>query len=53
MSVKINSDLFHTANSNTPKVYGYNFRCKNRYKLFGKQEECMMPKPEWKQKFLS
>jgi len=31
----------------------YNFIGKNRYKWFGKQEECMMPKPEWKQKFLS
>lgn len=31
----------------------YNFIAKNRYKWFGKKEECMIPQPEWEQKFLS
>lgn len=31
----------------------YNFIAKNRYRWFGKKDECMMPRPEWKQKFLS
>lgn len=31
----------------------YNFVAKNRYSWFGKKDECMMPRPEWKQKFLS
>lgn len=30
----------------------YNFTSKNRYKWFGKKEECMLPKQEWKHRFL-
>ncbi|GEL78539.1 thiol-disulfide oxidoreductase DCC family protein [Tenuibacillus multivorans] len=30
----------------------YAFVATNRYKWFGKQDYCMMPKPEYKQKFL-
>lgn len=30
----------------------YNFVATNRYKWFGKKEECWLPKPEWKKKFL-
>lgn len=30
----------------------YNLIAKNRYKWFGKQEECMIPTPELKAKFL-
>ncbi|HLK30518.1 MAG TPA: thiol-disulfide oxidoreductase DCC family protein [Puia sp.] len=30
----------------------YNFIAKNRYKWFGKKEECWIPTPEWKTKFL-
>ncbi len=30
----------------------YNFIAKNRYKWFGKKEECMIPTPELKNKFL-
>ena len=30
----------------------YNFIARNRYKWFGKREECWLPKPEWKEKFL-
>jgi predicted DCC family thiol-disulfide oxidoreductase YuxK len=47
-----------------PMLYGFiivppfirNLVCdiiaKNRYRWFGKKEECMLPRPEWKQKFL-
>ena len=31
----------------------YNFIAKNRYKWFGKKEECMIPTPELKARFLS
>ena len=31
----------------------YNFIAKNRYRWFGKKEECMLPKQEWKQRFLA
>ncbi|WP_299157563.1 DCC1-like thiol-disulfide oxidoreductase family protein [uncultured Tenacibaculum sp.] len=31
----------------------YNFIAKNRYKWFGKKEECMIPSKEVKEKFLS
>ena len=30
----------------------YNFIAKNRYKWFGKKEQCMIPTPELKEKFL-
>lgn len=30
----------------------YNFIARNRYRWFGKQEACMMPSPELKQRFL-
>lgn len=30
----------------------YNFIARNRYRWFGKQEVCMIPKPEWKGRFL-
>jgi predicted DCC family thiol-disulfide oxidoreductase YuxK len=29
----------------------YDFIARNRYRWFGKKESCMMPRPEWKQKF--
>jgi predicted DCC family thiol-disulfide oxidoreductase YuxK len=31
----------------------YNFIAKNRYKWFGKKEQCMIPAPELKSKFLA
>lgn len=30
----------------------YGFVAKNRYKWFGKKEQCMIPKQEWKHRFL-
>jgi len=30
----------------------YNLLAKNRYKWFGKKNECWLPRPEWKEKFL-
>lgn len=30
----------------------YRFVARNRYRLFGKREACMMPRPEWKARFL-
>jgi len=30
----------------------YDFIAANRYRLFGKQEQCILPRPEWKQRFL-
>jgi predicted DCC family thiol-disulfide oxidoreductase YuxK len=30
----------------------YSFIAKNRYRWFGKREECWLPKPEWKKRFL-
>ncbi|HRN95150.1 MAG: thiol-disulfide oxidoreductase DCC family protein [Chitinophagales bacterium] len=30
----------------------YNIVAKNRYRWFGKKNECMLPKPEWKHRFL-
>jgi predicted DCC family thiol-disulfide oxidoreductase YuxK len=30
----------------------YDFIAKNRYKWFGKQEQCMLPRAEWKERFL-
>ena len=31
----------------------YNFIAKNRYRWFGKEEACMLPRPEWKTRFLT
>jgi predicted DCC family thiol-disulfide oxidoreductase YuxK len=30
----------------------YNLVARNRYKWFGKKNECWLPKPEWKNRFL-
>lgn len=30
----------------------YNWIARNRYRWFGKQDQCMMPRPEWKHRFL-
>ena len=30
----------------------YDFIAANRYRIFGKKDQCMMPKPEWKWRFL-
>lgn len=30
----------------------YNLIAKNRYKMFGRQEACLLPRPEWKSRFL-
>jgi predicted DCC family thiol-disulfide oxidoreductase YuxK len=30
----------------------YNFIAKNRYSWFGKKQSCMMPRPEWTDRFL-
>lgn len=30
----------------------YNFVARNRYRWFGRQEACMLPRPEWKGRFL-
>jgi predicted DCC family thiol-disulfide oxidoreductase YuxK len=30
----------------------YDWIARNRYKWFGKQEACMIPRPEWKNRFL-
>jgi predicted DCC family thiol-disulfide oxidoreductase YuxK len=30
----------------------YNMIAKNRYKWFGKKNECWLPRPEWKSRFL-
>ena len=30
----------------------YNWIAKNRYKWYGKMNECWLPKPEWKSRFL-
>lgn len=30
----------------------YNIVATNRYKWFGKRESCMLPSPEWKERFL-
>lgn len=33
--------------------YVYDFIAKNRYKCFGKEETCWLPKPEYKKRFLA
>ena len=30
----------------------YNLIARNRYRWFGKKDECMLPRPEWKDRFL-
>jgi len=30
----------------------YNWIAANRYRWFGKQDHCLMPQPEWKERFL-
>lgn len=30
----------------------YDLIARNRYRWFGKKEECMLPRPEWKDRFL-
>jgi predicted DCC family thiol-disulfide oxidoreductase YuxK len=30
----------------------YRFIARNRYRWFGKQESCMLPRPEWRTRFL-
>jgi predicted DCC family thiol-disulfide oxidoreductase YuxK len=30
----------------------YNLIARNRYKWFGRKEECWLPRPEWKERFL-
>ena len=38
-----------------PKVFRngiYDFIAANRYRIFGKKDQCMLPKPEWKRRFL-
>jgi predicted DCC family thiol-disulfide oxidoreductase YuxK len=32
--------------------FGYDLIAKYRYRIFGKRESCMVPKPEWKERFL-
>jgi predicted DCC family thiol-disulfide oxidoreductase YuxK len=32
---------------------GYNFVARNRYRWFGKLDACMLPKPEWRHKFIA
>jgi predicted DCC family thiol-disulfide oxidoreductase YuxK len=29
----------------------YNWLAKNRYKWWGKSTDCLVPKPEWKERF--
>lgn len=31
----------------------YRYIARNRYRWFGKKESCMLPRPEWKERFLS
>jgi predicted DCC family thiol-disulfide oxidoreductase YuxK len=31
----------------------YRFIARNRYRWFGRTEECWLPKPEWKERFLN
>lgn len=31
----------------------YSWIAKNRYRLFGKSDQCWLPRPEWKARFLS
>ena len=31
----------------------YRFIASNRYRLFGKKDQCWLPRPEWKERFVS
>ncbi|GGJ40199.1 hypothetical protein GCM10008938_27820 [Deinococcus roseus] len=31
----------------------YDWIARNRYRWFGKQDQCMLPRPEWKSRFLN
>jgi len=30
----------------------YDFVARNRYRVFGRREQCMMPRPEWQDRFI-
>ncbi len=32
---------------------GYNLVAKNRYRLFGRSDSCLLPKPEWRERFIA
>ena len=32
--------------------WGYRFIARHRYKWFGKRDQCLLPKPEWRQRFV-
>jgi predicted DCC family thiol-disulfide oxidoreductase YuxK len=32
---------------------GYRFIANNRYRLFGQHDQCLLPEPEWKQRFIA
>lgn len=34
-------------------AWGYRLVAKHRYRLFGRDDVCMMPRPEWKTRFLT
>ena len=31
---------------------GYDFVARNRYRVFGRREQCLMPRPEWQDRFI-
>jgi len=32
---------------------GYDLVAKNRYRLFGRSDSCLLPKPEWRERFIA
>jgi predicted DCC family thiol-disulfide oxidoreductase YuxK len=34
------------------RAWGYGLIARHRYRLFGREETCMLPRPEWKGRFL-
>jgi len=32
---------------------GYDFVAKNRYRLFGRSDSCLLPEPEWQERFIA
>jgi predicted DCC family thiol-disulfide oxidoreductase YuxK len=30
----------------------YGFVARNRYRFFGQKDQCLMPRPEWKERFV-
>ena len=32
---------------------GYNLVAKNRYRIFGRSDSCLLPKPEWRERFIA